>query len=77
MSDWDDLKGMAAPARRALANAGHETFKDLTKLTEAVLAEPHGMGTQDRHGSQGCVEGEGPLLQEVSRCVSTQWRPGA
>ncbi|HEY2213652.1 MAG TPA: helix-hairpin-helix domain-containing protein [Acidimicrobiales bacterium] len=44
MSDWDDLKGMSAPARRALANAGHETFKDLAKLTEAALAELHGMG---------------------------------
>jgi hypothetical protein len=44
MTDWDDLEGMSAPARRALANAGHETFKDLTKLTEAALAELHGMG---------------------------------
>jgi DNA-directed RNA polymerase alpha subunit len=44
MSEWDSIKGLSAPARRALANAGHETLKDLTKVSEAALAELHGMG---------------------------------
>jgi len=44
MSEWDAIKGLSAPARRALANAGHATLKDLTKVTEAALTELHGMG---------------------------------
>jgi|HubBroStandDraft_6_1064221.scaffolds.fasta_scaffold3251216_2 DNA-directed RNA polymerase alpha subunit len=43
-SDWDAIKGLSAPARRALANAGHTTIKDLTKVTEKALGELHGMG---------------------------------
>jgi len=44
MSEFHGLKGLSAPAHRALANAGHETLKDLTKITETALAELHGMG---------------------------------
>ena len=36
MSEFDGLKGLSAPAHRALANAGHETLKDLTKITETT-----------------------------------------
>lgn len=44
MNEWDNVKGLSAPARRALVNAGHETLKDLTKVTEKALSELHGMG---------------------------------
>jgi DNA-directed RNA polymerase alpha subunit len=44
MREWDAIKGLSAPARRALVNAGHDTLKDLTKVTEAALGELHGMG---------------------------------
>jgi hypothetical protein len=39
--DFDDL---AAPARRALANAGIKTLAGLTKWKEADVAALHGMG---------------------------------
>ena len=35
---------LAAPARRALANAGIEEFADLARIGEAELAALHGMG---------------------------------
>jgi hypothetical protein len=43
-SEWESIKGLSAPARRALANAGHATLKDLTKVSEKALGELHGMG---------------------------------
>lgn len=36
--------GLAAPARRALAAAGITTLTDVTKFTEADLAQLHGIG---------------------------------
>ncbi len=39
--DWPKL---AAPAQRALANAGYTHLTQLTKLTEAQLLALHGMG---------------------------------
>jgi DNA-directed RNA polymerase alpha subunit len=35
---------LAAPARRALANAGFTKLPDLTRISEAELAKLHGMG---------------------------------
>jgi predicted RecB family nuclease len=35
---------LAAPARRALENAGIKTLKQLSKYTEAGILELHGMG---------------------------------
>jgi hypothetical protein len=35
---------LAAPARRALANAGIADFADLARIGEAELAALHGMG---------------------------------
>lgn len=37
-------KGVAAPARRALAAAGYHRLEDLTAVTVADLAQLHGMG---------------------------------
>lgn len=39
-----DLPKLAAPAQRALANAGISQLKRLAKLTEAELLQLHGMG---------------------------------
>ncbi len=43
-SEWESIKGLSAPARRALVNAGHATLTDLTKVSEKALSELHGMG---------------------------------
>ncbi|MES2724133.1 MAG: DNA-binding protein [Pseudomonadota bacterium] len=39
-----DFDGLAAPARRALANGGFRTLADLAKAREADVAKLHGMG---------------------------------
>lgn len=39
-----DLPKLAAPAQRALADAGITSLKQLTKLTEAELSQLHGIG---------------------------------
>ena len=43
--DIDDLPGgLAAPARRALAEAGYSRLEQLTRITEAELGQLHGGG---------------------------------
>jgi hypothetical protein len=42
--DWEWVKGLSAPARRALANAGYSQLTELTKVGEKSLAALHGMG---------------------------------
>lgn len=37
-------KGLAAPARRALAAAGYNKLKQFTEISEADLLQLHGMG---------------------------------
>jgi len=37
-------RGVAAPARRALASAGYHRLEDLNGASEAKLAKLHGMG---------------------------------
>ena len=39
-----DLPKLASPAQRALANANVMSLKDLSKFTEAQIADLHGMG---------------------------------
>jgi predicted flap endonuclease-1-like 5' DNA nuclease len=41
-------KGVAAPARRALAGAGITKFHDFTQITEIELMKLHGMGPKAR-----------------------------
>jgi DNA repair protein RadC len=43
-SNMSALPKLAAPAQRALASAGVTNLKQLTKLTEAEVAQLHGMG---------------------------------
>jgi hypothetical protein len=38
------LEGLARPAQRALAGAGYTGLEQLTRATEAELAQLHGMG---------------------------------
>jgi hypothetical protein len=38
------FKGLAAPARRALAGAGYRTLADVAGASEGALARLHGMG---------------------------------
>lgn len=42
--DSDFPSGLAAPARRALAEAGYTQLAELTKMTEAELGQLHGVG---------------------------------
>ena len=39
-----DLPKLAAPAQRALAGAGIQNLKDLTKFSEAEIKALHGIG---------------------------------
>ena len=43
-SDSDLPPGLAAPARRALAQAGYTRIEQFTELTEAEVRQLHGMG---------------------------------
>jgi DNA-directed RNA polymerase alpha subunit len=43
-SDSDLPAGLAAPARRALAEAGYTRIEQFTELTEAQVRQLHGMG---------------------------------
>ncbi len=40
----DEFDGLAAPARRALANAGYTTLSKIARISEAEIAALHGMG---------------------------------
>ena len=41
---FDTIKGLSAPARRALASVGYEHLEQLTAAREGELAKLHGMG---------------------------------
>jgi hypothetical protein len=43
-NDSDLPEGLAAPARRALAQAGFIRIEQFTALTEAEVSQLHGMG---------------------------------
>jgi len=43
-TDVHFLSGIAAPARRALENAGIRTLRQLSALSEEQILELHGMG---------------------------------
>ncbi|MCJ8009332.1 DNA-binding protein [Lederbergia wuyishanensis] len=44
VNDFDQLKGLSKPAKRALAGAGYEKLEQLTNVYEADLLKLHGMG---------------------------------
>lgn len=43
-NDFEQLPGLSAPARRALANAGYERLEQLRDASAAELLELHGFG---------------------------------
>ena len=43
-SEFTDMKGLAEPARRALAGAGFTKLFELQAITEQDLSKLHGMG---------------------------------
>jgi DNA integrity scanning protein DisA with diadenylate cyclase activity len=42
----DDIPGLAAPARRALASAGYTRLEQLTEVKESELRRLHGIGSR-------------------------------
>jgi hypothetical protein len=58
LSEFENVRGIAAPARRALAAAGVETVADLVRFTEAEVAGWHGIGPTALEALRGLVEKE-------------------
>jgi hypothetical protein len=56
--------GVAAPARRALANARIKTLRDLTLRTEAELASLHGMGPRGLQLLRHALQQQGQDFRE-------------
>ena len=69
-SDFDALPGIAAPARRALANAGYTRLAQLTKTTEAELLKLHGMGPKAMNAIQAAMREKGLVFQHAPRTNS-------
>ena len=44
MNDFEGAKGIASPAKRALAAAGVKSVSDLARFTEADVNHWHGVG---------------------------------
>lgn len=58
INPWDSI-GLAAPARRALANAGVRQLQDLTSWKVDELAGLHGMGPNALRALQAAMKREG------------------
>jgi uncharacterized protein YdhG (YjbR/CyaY superfamily) len=54
-----DLPKIGAPATRALETAGYTTLKQLTRVTEAEIAQLHGMGPKALGILRGALKAEG------------------
>lgn len=59
-------KGVASPARRALAGAGLTKLHDFTQITEAELMKLHGMGPKARD-----------LIREELAAKGLSFKPGS
>jgi hypothetical protein len=57
--DDTDFPKLAAPARRALANAGYSRLEQLSQVTESELAQRHGMGPNAIATLQGALRERG------------------
>ena len=51
--------GLAAPARRALAQAGHTRIEQFTKLSESEVRQLHGMGPKAMDQIRVALAGQG------------------
>ena len=56
------LSGIAAPARRALENAGIRTLRQLSALSEKQILELHGMGPSSIPKLRKALKKEGLLF---------------
>jgi DNA-directed RNA polymerase alpha subunit len=69
-SDFDALPGVAAPARRALANAGYTRLAQLTKTTKAELMQLHGMGPKAMGAIKKAMREQGLAFQHAAKTNS-------
>ncbi|NQX58787.1 DNA-binding protein [Paenibacillus qinlingensis] len=63
---WVLPKGVASPARRALAGAGITKLHDFTRITETDLMKLHGMGPKARD-----------LIREELTAKGLSFKPGS
>lgn len=61
------LASLAAPARRALENAGIKTLQQLAQKSETELLELHGMGPGSIPRLRKALEAEGFHLKKIKR----------
>jgi hypothetical protein len=66
--DIDDLPGgLAAPARRALAEAGYSRLEQLTRITEAEPGQLHGMGPRALRQLREALAATGRAFEATAR----------
>ena len=70
INDFESLRGVAAPARRALANAGYTRLAQLTKTTEAELMQLHGMGPKAMRALKAAMQEKGFKFQHAPKTNS-------
>lgn len=58
-------QGVSAPARRALANAGIVSLRDLAMRTEAEVSALHGMGPKTFQLLRGALQQKGLDFREA------------
>jgi hypothetical protein len=59
------VKGLAAPAKRALAAAGFERLEQLVGITEAEISKLHGMGANALKVLRSALETEGLTFKQA------------
>lgn len=70
VNDFESLRGVAAPARRALADAGYTRVAQLTKTTEAELMQLHGMGPKAMRAIKTAMREKGLAFRAANKTVS-------
>jgi hypothetical protein len=58
-TEFTQVKGLSAPARRALAGAGYQFLEQLTEVRENDLAPLHGMGPTGIRALGEALKGRG------------------
>lgn len=58
-------EGLAAPARRALSDAGYSTLEQLAEVDEGTVGELHGMGPSALKTLREALETHGLSFSEV------------
>ncbi|RTE09783.1 DNA-binding protein [Paenibacillus whitsoniae] len=62
-NDFEQIKGLASPARRALAGAGITRLAQLSEKTEAELLQLHGMGPKAMGALRAALQAQGMSFQ--------------